>query len=230
MLQLTNAGVLLLLSLDRHTDHVEEFRLLILQTQIARRLSLPTVHFDLLDRLPSLVIDGLPVVEAGAHHVAQAHLGITEQTDFEIAVGGYSQPVAAAAEVVRHACYEADSSLETRDLEGLARIIWMVLYLLHVWMSFPYDGQHLLIAKHLLRRPLVTREGHVFNKPYFKVLVFRHLHEWQDLVIVEATYDDGVDLEFEPYPCFVHLQDTCYALHYLLKPSSSCHDLKLERI
>lgn len=230
MLQLPDPGVLFLFAPDSHANDVKQLHLLLLVPEVALSQTLCAVHLDLLHRLPRGFVDRLAAVEAAAHHIAQADLGVSKQADLEIAVGRDSEAVTAAAEMVRHACDEADSALEAGDLKGLAGVVGVVLDLVDAGMLLPYHGEHLLIAEHLLRGPLVAGKWHVFNEAHLEILVLRHLDKRENLVVVEAADDDGVD--FELYPCarLVHLQYAIYALHDLFESSSSCHNFELKRI
>ena len=121
--------MLLLLPLHRHADHVEQLSFSLAGPELggASWDGVPAIHLDLLHRFPGLCVDGRPAV-LFPQQVAQTDLRVAEEADLEVPVAGDAQSVAAAAEVLRHACDEANSSGEAGDFERFAGFVFPVLH------------------------------------------------------------------------------------------------------
>lgn len=145
VLKLTYTCVPRFLSPDGHPNYFQETLLVLSQVKLpsvwsrSRRESpFSSVHFDLLDALPRLFVNGLSIIQLIPKNVTQAYFGISKEADLQIPIGRDAQSVAGAAEMIRHACDKPDAALEAWNSESLTGIIGVILRSLDPGVSLSY--------------------------------------------------------------------------------------------
>jgi hypothetical protein len=147
VLQLTDTSMLRLLPLDRHADYVKELGFVWCHPQggVRRtRETLSTVHLNLFHGLECFFVDGFSAVGL-AQDVSQRYLGVSKETNLEVSVARDAQPIAGAAEIMRHARDEAETAFKAGDFPSLTCVILPVSDLLQSGIFSSDHVQHLIV-------------------------------------------------------------------------------------
>ena len=136
----------------------------------------------------------LIVGRAGAHRGAQVELVVGEQARAELAVGGEAHPVAVAAERLGDRRDDTDRATPVEVAPPVGRRRAAGRHLLE-----RVDGvdrrDDLVLADDLVVHPVRTGvERHELDEPHLDVAVAAERRQVDDLVVVDAALDDGVDL------------------------------------
>lgn len=131
-------------------------------------------------------------------HLLQVDLAVVEEADFEMAVGCYSNPIAATAKVLAHAADEAQLTLESFDAVAFrsrtGRFARESLHLVMTILVLDY-GLHLLHRNKLFVLPVILVERHELDESHVDGSLPSQLDKVDKLVVVEVAH--GYDVKFD---------------------------------
>src|SRR6266480_7582088 len=114
---------------------------------------------------------------------------------------------------MRHTRDKSYPAYKTRNLVSLACVIDVILHLVDTGVPFSYHGQHLFEANHLISRPLIAVERHVFDEADFEVILAPKLNERDNLSFVYSAHDDAINLQFNAGAKLIHFKNAVDRSH-----------------
>lgn len=133
---------------------------------------------------------------AAADGVAERNFFVAEQANLQVPVGGDSQPVAGAAEVLRHGRDEPNLTFEARHVISLRCVVGSVGQRREIREAMQDHLHHVVVRQHLLCVPAVARERHVLDEAHVHRPLARPLDEVANFVLVKVRHHHAVHLRF----------------------------------
>ena len=135
------------------------------------------------------------VIGAGAEHLEQVELAGREQAGAELAVGCQSHTIAVAAERLRYGRDHADGAASIEVAPTVSRCRAARCHLLE-WEDLVDCRDDLVLRHDLSVDPVPTCvEGHELDEAHLDTVVASETCKVDDLVVVDTTLYDSVDLD-----------------------------------